>query len=78
MEFFVGRAAYNSEEFYKQMGQLMVDTRQLTADFVNAADRLIAVNLSNWDFQIRQRVMAKDMVAGKRRVAKMVKAAGIG
>lgn len=24
MEFFVGRAAYNSEEFYKQMGQLML------------------------------------------------------
>ena len=78
MEFFVGRAAYNSEDFYKDLKQLMIGTRQLTADFLNAAENLMKHTLAGWGFQIRKQPIGKELAAGKRKVAKMVKAAGIG
>lgn len=78
IEFFVGRAAYNSEEFYKDLEQLMIGTRQLAADFVNAAENLIKHTLAVWGFQMRKRPISKELAAAKRKVAKKVKAAGIG
>ena len=78
MEFFVGRAAHNSEDFYKDLEQLMIGTRELTANFVDAAENLIKHTLAGWGFQMRKQPINKDIAAGKRKVAKMVKAAGIG
>lgn len=78
MEFFVGRPANNSEEWYKDLEQLMIDTRQLAADFANAADNAIKHSLASWGFQIRKQPIGKELAAAKRKVRKMVKAAGIG
>jgi hypothetical protein len=78
IEFFVGRAAYNSEEFYKELDQLMLSTRQLAADFVNAAEHLIKHSLASWGFQMRKQPMPKELASAKRRVAKKVKAVGVG
>jgi len=78
IEFFVGRAANNSEEWYKDLEQLMINTRQLTADFVNAADNVIKHSLASWGFQIRQQPIGKELAAAKRKVRKMVKVAGLG
>jgi hypothetical protein len=75
VEFFVGRAAYNYEEFYKDLEQLMIGTRQLTADFVSAAENLIKHTLHRWGFQMRKQPISKELAAWKRRVAKMVKEA---
>jgi len=78
VEFFVGRAAYNSEDWYKDFEQLMIDTRQLAADFVNAAEKLIKHSLASWGFQIRQLPIGKELAAAKRKVRKMINVAGIG
>jgi hypothetical protein len=78
MEFFVGRPANNSEEWYKDLEQLMINTRQLAADFANAADNVIKHSLASWGFQIRKQPIGKELAAAKRKVRKMVKAAGIG
>jgi hypothetical protein len=78
MEFFVGRAANNSEDFYKDLEQLMIGTRQLAADFANAAENQIKHSLASWGFQIQERPIGKELAAAKRKVRKMVKATGIG
>jgi len=75
VEFFVGRAAHNSEEFYKDLEQLMIGTRQLTADFMGAAENLIKHTLHRWGFQLRKQPISKELAAWKRKVAKMVKEA---
>lgn len=78
MEFFVGRAANNSEQWYKDFKQLMIDTRQLTADFANAADSVIRHSLASWGFQIQRQPIGKELAAAKRKVRKMVEATGLG
>jgi hypothetical protein len=78
IEFFVGRAANNSEGFYKELDGLMLGTRQLAADFVNAAEKLISQSLLKWGFQMRKQRIGKELVAAKRKVTKKAKAAGIG
>jgi hypothetical protein len=78
VEFFVGRAAYNSEEWYKDLEQLMINTRQLAADFANAAENLIKRSLASWGFQIQFQPISKELAAANRKVRKMVRAAGIG
>jgi hypothetical protein len=45
MEFFVGFPANNSEKFYETLEQLMIGTRQLASDFVDAAEHLISRSL---------------------------------
>jgi hypothetical protein len=54
MEFFVGFAANNSEKFYDVLGELMISTRQLAANFVDAADHLISRCLLTWGFKMRE------------------------
>jgi hypothetical protein len=54
MEFFVGFAANNSEKFYEVLGELMLSTRQLAANFVDAAEHLISRNLLKWGFKMRE------------------------
>lgn len=54
MEFFVGFAANNSERFYDVLGELMISTRQLAANFVDAADHLISRSLLTWGFKMRE------------------------
>jgi hypothetical protein len=54
MEFFVGFAANNSEKFYEVLGELMLSTRQLAANFVEAAEHLISRNLLKWGFKMRE------------------------
>ncbi|MBZ5509077.1 MAG: hypothetical protein LAO78_26765 [Acidobacteriia bacterium] len=78
MEYFVGHAANNSEKFYESLDKLMLSTRQLTADFVDAAEHLIKHSLAAWGFQIRQQPISKGLAAAKRKIAKRVKAVGIG
>lgn len=78
MEYFVGHAANNSEEFYKELEQLMIGTRQLVADFVNAAEHLIKHSLKNWGFQMRKEPAPNDVIATQRRTAKKARAVGVG
>lgn len=78
MEYFVGHAANNSETFYESLEQLMIGTRQLAADFVNAAEHLIKHSLLNWGFQMRKQPITRNMVATKRRIAKKARAVGLG
>lgn len=78
IEFFVGRAAYNSEDFYKDLDELMLVTRQLAADFVNAAEKLISQSLLKWGFQMRKQRIGRELAAAKRKVTRKAKTAGIG
>jgi hypothetical protein len=55
MEFFVGFAANNSEVFYDVLKDLMIDTSQLAANYVDAAERLISQSLLRWGFKMRTR-----------------------
>lgn len=58
MEFFVGFAANNSEKFYEVLGELMHSTRQLAADFIDAAEHLISRSLLKWGFKMREQPSA--------------------
>lgn len=75
VEFFVGRAAYNSEEFYEDLEQLMIGTRQLTVDFVSAAENLIKHTHHRCGFQMRKQPIGRELAAWKRKVTKMAKEA---
>jgi hypothetical protein len=71
MEFFVGFAANNSEKFYEVLGELMLSTRQLAANFVDAAEHMISQSLLQWGFKMRQQpVTAPRKKPAKRRVTK--------
>ncbi|HEY2912627.1 MAG TPA: hypothetical protein VGK21_04660 [Candidatus Angelobacter sp.] len=78
IEFFVGRPAFNSEDFYKDLDGLMLGTRQLAADFANAAEKLISQTLLRWGFQMRKQRIGKQLAAAKRKVTQGAKDAGIG
>jgi hypothetical protein len=77
MEYFVGYAANNSEKFYENLEQLMIGTRKLTADFVNAAEILISQSLLKWGFKRRNQTIMKEIATKKRLITKKARMVGL-